>query len=1012
MATAYRTNHLSTALVLLMILSALAPMMASHMGVDVVTDDEIHPNALKKADRTMDTGARAPCPTVQSDGGTAGDAGNTTATAKSQGNDPTVTNMDGCIDTSDTEDWYGIQISANKDVVVVLRDFGDGTNTDFDLVVSDSTGGNPQTGTGYVDFSMTYAATERVEFTTNSTNAGMHYVQIWQYNGDGNYKLDIWTNNSVPKPDLGVHTISGPASAMAGDTVNVTYTVENYGPGELNSTNPYDVVFILSADDTYDWGDTIVESQIAGPHITAGSNSVETSQLTIPGDIDSGDYYWIVWPDGWGNVTEADDLNNNNASSAVTAISGMPCPNVDDASTGADVGEVEADAYDLGANFTGVITGCVSGGDKGDLYMLSMGRGQNISAVLTADNWDADLDLDLWNSSSPDIDSSLSGSSNESVSTEGTDADGAADTYYINVTQFSGLANYTLEIWTNGTIYVPPYDCGVPMDWGQNNADAGDSRVTAMSIGENPEDSGMGCLDMEDMADAYGFSLSGMHGMTVEMETHDTGNMHLQLFDGSDDSLVTEMHSTNGTAMVDTTGLDSSDLNGGYYVIVNAHETEGWYNLSFTPIDPPLPNLVASAINCPVNGRSTGEQVFFGADISSDDGPMDAAFAWQLSLVDENGTEVLVLLQNAYSDALDGNDGVIITAGDLFLLHSATISTGNYTCVLTVDGGDVIAESNETDNTMTSAAFEIINYDELYADDIDRDGVLNDDDACPNTPGDSTMDRLGCQDADGDGYSNGGDVFIYEATQWNDTDGDGFGDNNGPDDYNGDDCPNEPGIMSGTNGTGCPIWDPDTDGDGISDQNDACPGTEAGISVDALGCTIVLEDDDNDGVPNIIDLCPNTPAGTQVGIVGCIDSDGDGIDDFADYCLNTPAGAEIDETGCSTEETPVEPTGDPANPGTPDNGGDGDQSGDTESSSSDDSDMMLYIMIAAGTVLLLVVVLGLTLFLRSSGKGGDPTEQAWATAISPEQQAYEQQLIGMGYTAEQARAYASQYFQN
>ena len=251
------------------------------------------------------------------------------------------------------------------------------------------------------------------------------------------------------------------------------------------------------------------------------------------------------------------------------------------------------------------------------------------------------------------------------------------------------------------------------MDWGQNNADAGDSRVTAMSIGENPEDSGMGCLDMEDMADAYGFTLSGMHGMTIEMETHDNGNMHLQLFDGSDDSLVTEMHSTNGTAMVDTTGLDSSDLNGGYYVIVNAHETEGWYNLSFTPIAPPLPNLVASAINCPVNGRSTGEQVFFGADISSDDGPMDAAFAWQLSLVDANGTEVLVLLQDAYSDALDGNDGIIITAGDLVLLDSATISSGNYTCVLTVDGGDVVTESNETDNTMTSAAFETVSYTHL-----------------------------------------------------------------------------------------------------------------------------------------------------------------------------------------------------------------------------------------------------------------------------------------------------------
>ena len=159
---------------------------------------------------------------MQSDAGTAGDAGNTTATAKSQGSDPTVTNMDGCVDATDDQDWYSMQISANKDVVIVLRDFGDGTNIDFDLVVSDSTGGNPATGTGYVDYSMTYAATERVEFTTNSTNAGMHYLQIWQYAGDGNYKVDIWVNNSVPKPDLSVKAISGPANATAGDTVDIT----------------------------------------------------------------------------------------------------------------------------------------------------------------------------------------------------------------------------------------------------------------------------------------------------------------------------------------------------------------------------------------------------------------------------------------------------------------------------------------------------------------------------------------------------------------------------------------------------------------------------------------------------------------------------------------------------------------------------------------------------------------------------------------------------------------------
>ena len=1018
MASINQTNTQSIALVVLLILSALTPLLATQLGTDITGDEQnVENNLLDKPTKAMQTGARAPCPTVQSDGGSAGDAGNTTATAKSQGSNPTATNLAGCVDSTDDQDWYGAQISAGKDVVVVLRDFGDGTNVDFDLVVSDSTGGNPATGTGYVDYSMTYATTERVEFTTNSTNAGMHYIQVWQYAGDGNYKLDIWVNNSVPKPDLAVNTISGPANAMAGDTVDVTYTIENYGPGDTNSTNPYDVVFILSDDDSYTWTDTIVESQIAGPYVTAGSSQTMTSQLTIPGDMDSGDYYWIVWPDGWGNVTEPDESNNNNASSAVTTISGMPCPNDDDASTGSDIGEIEADAHDLGTAFSGIVTGCVAGGDKGDLYKLSMGRNQTIEATLTADNWDSDLDMEIWNATSGTIlDASVTSSSNESISTVGTASDGAADTYFINVTQFSGLANYTLQIWTNGSIYVPPYDCGPHDDWGQTS-DAGSSRATAIAVGENPEQTGRGCIDPADTADAYSFSLAGMKGTSVSIQSDNVTEMHIQLYSTENgvDELVTELSSSMGMATVDTSSLDSGDLSGNYFIIITANETAddwdtGWYTLSFTPLEAPDPNLVARVLNCPVGGATTSTNEFFGAEISSDGGPMNAAFDWHMDLIAENGTVVMNLLQGSYSDELYGNDGVIITKGGQILLDSNVISSGNYSCVITVDEANVITESNETDNTYSSVMFEIINYDELYADDLDRDGVPNDDDGCPNTPGDSTMDRLGCQDADGDGYSNGGDVFIYEATQWNDTDGDGFGDNNGPSDYNGDACPNEPGVMSGTNGTGCPIYSPDSDGDGVSDQNDACPDTPAGSVVDMLGCTSVLSDDDSDGVPNLLDMCPNTPVGTQVGILGCIDSDGDGVDDFYDYCLSTPAGAEIGEDGCSTEETPVDPTGDPANPGTPDNSND--QAGDAESATSSDDNMLLYIGIAAGVVLLLVVVLGATLVLRSGGNRSDPTEQAWASSISPEQQAYEQQLMGMGYTSEQARAYASQYFQN
>ena len=231
--------------------------------------------------------------------------------------------------------------------------------------------------------------------------------------------------------------------------------------------------------------------------------------------------------------------------------------------------------------------------------------------------------------------------------------------------------------------------------------------------------------------------------------------------------------------------------------------------------------------------------------------------------------------------------------------------------------------------------FEIINEEELYADDVDRDGVPNDLDGCPNTPGDSTMDRLGCQDNDGDGYSNGGDVFIYEPTQWNDTDGDMFGDNNGPNDYNGDDCPNEPGVASGTNGTGCPIWNPDADGDGIPDTTDQCPATPAGATTNLVGCSDV----DGDGVYLPTDQCPETPTGTQVDATGCALSGGTGD------------GENNDDSG---------------------------DSGDAEGTTDGESNTLLYIIIAASVVLLLVVVLGATVMIRSGGNS-DPVSYTHLT---------------------------------
>jgi len=122
-----------------------------------------------------------------------------------------------------------------------------------------------------------------------------------------------------------------------------------------------------------------------------------------------------------------------------------------------------------------------------------------------------------------------------------------------------------------------------------------------------------------------------------------------------------------------------------------------------------------------------------------------------------------------------------------------------------------------------------------------------------------------------------------------DTDGDGV-----PDKY--DRCPGTPrGAI--VDARGCPT---DGDHDGVPDGIDQCPNTPVGVHVDALGCPV---DSDHDGVPDYLDRCPNTPAGVLVyatgSSAGCpVDSDGDGVPDYLDRCPNTPKGAPVDANGC------------------------------------------------------------------------------------------------------------------
>lgn len=107
--------------------------------------------------------------------------------------------------------------------------------------------------------------------------------------------------------------------------------------------------------------------------------------------------------------------------------------------------------------------------------------------------------------------------------------------------------------------------------------------------------------------------------------------------------------------------------------------------------------------------------------------------------------------------------------------------------------------------------------------DRDGDGVPDDSDKCPDTPGLASLQ--GCPDRDGDGIADGDDkcpdvkgIAKYQGCPIPDTDGDGINDEE-------DKCPTVKGVARYQ---GCPI--PDTDGDGVNDEEDKCPTRPGPVS--------------------------------------------------------------------------------------------------------------------------------------------------------------------------------------
>jgi OmpA-OmpF porin, OOP family len=166
--------------------------------------------------------------------------------------------------------------------------------------------------------------------------------------------------------------------------------------------------------------------------------------------------------------------------------------------------------------------------------------------------------------------------------------------------------------------------------------------------------------------------------------------------------------------------------------------------------------------------------------------------------------------------------------------------------------------------------------------DRDHDGIMDDEDACPDVPGVRSEDpaKNGCplpSDRDHDGI---------------------------PDDL--DACPDVFGVADpDPKKNGCPPIK-DRDGDGIPDDVDACPDVKGVPDPDPKknGCPPVL-DRDGDGIPDDVDACPDVkgvadPDPKKNGCPPVLDRDGDGIPDGEDACPDEPGARDPDpaRNGC------------------------------------------------------------------------------------------------------------------
>ena len=919
-------------------------------------------------------------PNGQNDAGLGADAPKDTANVSTSMGTNVTASYTGCIDGVEENDVFAFDVPANHSI-------------DATLILNESVAVFIELADGSlnsVDYAYSFGSTEG-SVTTFATSydgvGGTYYVNLSRSGTGVNWTLDVWTNYSAPSPNLIIENVTAPLASSAGSSITVNVEVNNTGTQIASAS-------LLTA-----W--LSVDNTLADHDVEIGNMSISSLDinetglfqlsLIIPSNTPGGNYSILAMIDSDEQIDEKSDSDNTGNSFELILIDSKAtsCPAQDDAMSGGDAGgdaggittpPNPAGAVDLGSDISATITGCVHEDvDDEDWYEIDISPGLNLTVTLV-NSADQDADLYLRDDQGEWFDRPyLGGSSDETVTTaDSTSFAGSGGTFYISVQSFSSLGVYTLIIETEG---VDPnsFNCGQQDDLGiGEDAPAGNG----INIGQNPTLAGEGCFSGFDESDVFAFTVKDGKNFEIEFTADPTLPFSATLEDVSGNFIASVDNSSYGTIF---TSLDTEyeGQDGEYVIIIDSNSGAGFYNLAIESLDSAPADIAISSLNCPAN-HTSGSEVQITWELVSLRGSANGVdITLHLDLIDLSGEEVKRLTTKTVTVIGEYNT-TFGSDGESYTTLQERVS-GMYNCRLTIDVDDDLIESDESNNQETGTPFFIQNEDELWANDVDKDGFNTTDtgdgkiDDCPTTYGNSYIDRVGCADVDDDGVSNLNDLWPFEPNQALDSDGDSYGDN--PDGLDGDACPEAPGVPNGLGGDGCPPADTDQDDDGVDNVNDLCPDTLEGKEVGTDGCEMEVEQNNSN---------ENTTLGTNTTEIGNV----------TDTSNN--------DTATSGEKE--------------------DEGSDTSDGTQSSSEIFGMDTVTLGIVIgaTFIVLLSLVLIVRGRGNGVkedrlfDQQQMAYASitglppaadpSITPEQLAYEQQLVTAGYPADYARTYADQHF--